>query len=131
MKFDHIGIFVKDLKFGREWLCKLLPIKSLSEEISDINMGIFVQFLYDESGICYEIIAPNGDSNPVKGLLDKKVNILNHVAYRVENFKDAIIKYREIGCIPLSKASPAKAFNGKNVIFFLTRLGIIIELIES
>ena len=130
MKFHHIGIFVKSLQIGREYLSELFNISLIGEEILDEKMGIRVQFLTDNCGVCYEIVAPYGDENPVQNLLDKKNNILNHVAYEVENLGKAILKYRELGCVPLSRPTPAVAFQGRNVMFFLTKIGVIVELIE-
>jgi methylmalonyl-CoA/ethylmalonyl-CoA epimerase len=131
MKFHHIGIFVRSLHIGRDYLSELLLISNIGEEFIDEKMGIYVQFLTDNCGITYEIIAPYGEINPVQNLLTKKKNILNHVAYQVENLDDAIIKYRSKGCIPLGIPSSAVAFHGKKVVFFLTKIGIIIELIEA
>ena len=131
MKFHHIGIFVKSLQIGRDYLNELFSINKIGEEIIDERMGIYVQFLTDKCGICYEIVAPYSEVNPVQNLLKKNINILNHVAYKVENLETAILKYRELGCIPLGKPTPAVAFQGRKVIFFLSKLGIIIELIES
>lgn len=130
MKFHHIGIFVNSLQFGREYLSELFIISAIGEEILDEKMGIQVQFLTDNCGVCYEIVAPYGDKNPVQNLLKKKINILNHVAYEVENFENAMLKYRDSGCVPLSRPAPAVAFQGRNVMFFLTKIGFIVELIE-
>ena len=131
MKFDHIGIFVKTLSSGREEIKKLFDIQSISKEFNDKLMSVSVQFLYDKSGICYEIVAPYGENSPVDNVLSSKKNILNHVAYKVQDFDEAIEKYIELRCIPLGKASNALAFDNARVIFFLTPLGIILELIED
>jgi len=55
----------------------------------------------------------------------------NHIAYKTTQFDEEVLKFREIGCVPLGKAQPALAFNGSRVIFFLTPLRLIFELIEE
>lgn len=131
MQFDHIGIFVESLSFGRKKMQEIFEIDSCSEEFNDELMSVSVQFMYDTSGVCYEIVAPYGDNSPVKNVLTTKKNILNHVAYKVKNFDETISKYIEMRCMPLGRISNAVAFNNARVIFFLTPLGMIIEFIED
>jgi methylmalonyl-CoA/ethylmalonyl-CoA epimerase len=130
MQFDHIGIFVKTLNQGRIKLKEMLPIVSVSEVYHDPLLKVSVQFLNDSSGICYEIVAPNGEGNPVDSVLIAKRNILNHVAYKVVNFEASIERLRQAHCIPLGKPQPAIAFGGARVVFLLTPLRMIVELIE-
>ena len=131
MKFDHIGIFVRSLVVGRDHFKNLLNITDESEEYHDDVLKVSIQFLYDESGICYELVAPNGDGNPVDPILSGKKNILNHTAYKVRDLDLQIAKFRENGCVQLGHPKTALAFNGARVVFFLTPLDFIIELIEE
>ena len=78
MKFNHIGIFVKDIEEGREEISKLLNIKKVSKRYDDENLKVSVQFITDQSSITYEIVAPYGSGNPVDKVLDEKKNVLNH-----------------------------------------------------
>lgn len=131
MKFHHIGLFVANLADGRKKLSSIIPIAEYSNEIDDANLKVRVQFAIDYSGISYELVAPFGDNNPVAQILLSGKAILNHVAYRVKNFEDKISELRASGAVPLGAPASAVAFNGKRVIFFLTPLKFIIELIES
>jgi len=131
MIFDHIGIFVKSISFGRRRLKKILDIVSVSKEIKDKKLGVIVQFLYDKNNICYEIVAPYKKNNPVDNIIKSKKNILNHIAYKVENIKKKIKILQKENCIQISKVKPAVAFNNAKVVFFLTSIGIILELIED
>ena len=131
MKFDHIGIFVKELNYGRTEIAKVIDISDESEVYNDPVLNVSVQFCYDKSKICYELVAPFGDNNPVDMVLKNNGNTLNHVAYKTNKFDEKILHYREKGCIPLGPASQAVAFGGARVIFFLTPLKFIIELIEE
>ena len=131
MQFDHIGIFVKDIKFGEKELKKIIKIKKTSKIYKDRNLKVAVRFLRDRNNICYEIVAPFGKNNPVTNILKDGKNILNHLAYRTKNFDKMIYKFRNNKYAPLCLPTPAKAFNGARVIFFLTPLKIIVELIED
>jgi methylmalonyl-CoA/ethylmalonyl-CoA epimerase len=91
--------------------------------INDELLKAFVQFLTDESEICYEIITPNGTDNPVQRSLIEGKNLLNHIAYKVGDFDLKILEYRRKGCISLGKAQPAVAFGGARVVFFFDTSG--------
>lgn len=131
MKFDHIGIFVKDLNYGAIELSKLFEITEKSPIYHDSLIQVAVQFCYDRSGICYELVAPYGDNNPVDAVLNNNGTILNHIAYKTNKFDDMVLSLRDNGCLPLGKPKPAVAFSGSRVVFFLTPLRLIFELIED
>ena len=131
MKFDHIGVFVKSLSVGRKYLTEMVQIKSWSDPINDEIQGVSVQFGYDESGICYELVAPNGKINPVDNLLGQGKNIINHVGYKVNNLENEILRLQNLNCILVSGPTPAIAFNNKKIAFLYTPLKFIIELIEN
>jgi methylmalonyl-CoA/ethylmalonyl-CoA epimerase len=131
MRFDHIGVFVADIEHGRAFLRTLLPIARESETIHDPLLQVAVQFLYDMSGICYELVAPNGPKNPVETVLKTRKNVLNHVAYRVDKIEPKLAELRDAGCLPITEARPAVAFGGRRVIFLYTPLNFIIELVEE
>ncbi|HER26278.1 MAG TPA: glyoxalase [Rhodospirillales bacterium] len=131
MFFDHIGLFVADLTAGRQQLSALLPIHKFSGPVDDPGLKVRIQFATDSSGIRYELVAPFGDGNPVSAVLAAGKNILNHVAYRTTDLDVEIERLRNEGAIPLGPPAPAVAFKGARVIFLLTPLGFIIELIET
>jgi methylmalonyl-CoA/ethylmalonyl-CoA epimerase len=131
MTFDHIGLFVSDLEFGRQKLSALLPISECAVPVDDPGLRVRVQFCTDSSRIRYELVAPFGADNPVSGVLQSGKAVLNHVAYRVTNIASEARRFRSEGAMPLGPARPAVAFGGQRVMFFLTPLRFIIELIEA
>lgn len=131
MKFHHLGIFVKNLDFGEKELRHLVNIKKSTKIIKDKNLGIKVKFFYTEKNLCYELVAPYGENNPVSKVLESKKNTLNHIAFKTKNFNKKILEYRKLGYAPLQPALPAKAFGNKKVIFFLNHINLIIEIIEN
>ena len=130
MKFHHIGIFVPSIDEGRRRIEAMFPIERSSEVFEDDALAVKVQFFWEESGICYEIVAPLGDKNPVSQLLTKRTNLLNHVAYLVTDMDAALRKMNEAGCLQITQPTPAVAFDLRPVCFLMTRLGFVVELIE-
>lgn len=131
MKFNHIGVFVSTIDSGRKHLESILHIASWTDSIEDPIQKVIVQFGLDKSGIQYEIIAPLGEGNPVQPLLLQSKNILNHVAYNVENIDIEIKRLQGERCILISGPSPAVAFNNNKIAFLYTPLRFIVELIEN
>lgn len=131
MKFNHIGIFAKNLKEGKKYIYDIFDIKKVSKEFHDKELKVSVQFFSDTSGITYEIVSPFGKNNPVDKVLKQNKNILNHVAYTTKLFNKEVKKLRKKGFAPLGKAKKAVAFNNAKVIFFITPLNFIIEIIEE
>ena len=131
MIFDHIGIFVNSIPLGGKFFEKTLAIKKKSKIIKDDNLSVKIQFLYDKNNICYELISGLGKNNPVDNVLKKNVNIINHIAYKTNKFEKIIKFMNAQGNLQISQPKNAKAFRNKKVVFFLTKLGFIIELIEK
>ncbi|MBV1776292.1 VOC family protein [Burkholderiaceae bacterium DAT-1] len=130
MKFDHIGVFVTSLELGRTHLAAILDIHEWTDPIDDPIQKVSVQFGLDSSGIRFELVAPNGEGNPVTPVLGSGKNILNHVAYTVPDLDKKLAELRAARCMPLGPAQPATAFDGRRIAFVLTPLRMIIELIE-
>ena len=131
MKFHHIGIFVENLENGIEEMSKIVDVSFISHCIEDDLLGVKVKFLKDSAGITYEIVAPFGSISPVTGVLKRGHSFLNHIAYTTNRFDEEVKRLRVEGMVPLGSAKKAKAFCGSRVIFFLTKLGYIIEIIDQ
>jgi methylmalonyl-CoA/ethylmalonyl-CoA epimerase len=131
LKFDHIGVAVPNLRKGRDHLSSTLGIDRWTEEIADEVNGVYVQFGTDRSGICYELIAPLGESSPIAQALKTKRGILNHVAYLVDDLDKQAEHLQGNGCFMAGPAKPAVAYGGRRIQFFVSPLRFIIELIEA
>jgi methylmalonyl-CoA/ethylmalonyl-CoA epimerase len=131
MVFDHIGLFVHDIAEGRREAEAILPVRAWEEPIDDELLRVRVCFGTDNSGLRYELVAPFGHPNPVSGVLESGHNVLNHVAYRVPELAAAMARLQKAGARPISRPTPARAFNGARVVFLLTKLHFIVELIEA
>lgn len=130
MQFDHIGIVVPDIALGKEQIANMFPIETFSDEIVDPVINVRIVFATDVSAVRYELIAPLNEKSPLTSVLKSKKNVLNHVAYKVSEFSDAVARYQQTGMM-VSAPCPAVAFGGKQVAFFMMPIGIIVELIEG
>jgi len=130
MNFDHVGVFVPDIDKAKAKLEAILPVRTWGRIFDDDILHARICFGEDASGLRYELVAPLGSPNPVSGILESGRNILNHVAYRVPNLATAAETLRATGAVPTGPPKPAIAFGGALVMFFLTDLGFMIELIE-
>ena len=131
MKFHHIGLFVENLEKGIEEMSNTINIDCVSDRIEDPLMDVSIMFLTDSSGITYELVAPLSNNSPVNGVLKRGSGFLNHLAYTTDQFDYEVSRLRQNKNVPLGPAKIAKAFNGRRVIFFLTKLNYIIEIIEE
>jgi methylmalonyl-CoA/ethylmalonyl-CoA epimerase len=129
--FDHIGLFVRDLAEGQVHLGTLLPIVQWTAAMDDPLLNVRIQFGIDASGLRYELVAPLGPDGPVDRALASGNNLLNHVAYRVGDLDAELRRLRRRGCIPTGAPKPAVAFGGRRIVFVLTPLRFVLELVED
>ena len=131
MNFHHFGIITSNIKSTSKNLKRVLPIKNESKVIVDKKWRVKIIFLLDNQNIKYEIIEPIGKKSPIYNALSKNINILNHIAYKTENFDRECEYLVNEGLFPITKPMSAVAFNNKKVTFFFTKEKFILEIIES
>ncbi|HHQ4711139.1 TPA: VOC family protein [Aeromonas veronii] len=131
MQFDHIGLVVPDLASGVAYCRDVLGLSRFSVAVEDPLQRVWVQFVHDEHGLCYELVAPAGEDSPVTQVIKTRRNVINHLAYRVHSLQEGATRLREQRHLPLGPSQPAVAFEGAHVQFFLSPLGHIVELIED
>ena len=131
MIFHHLGIFVKSIDKASIILSRDLKAKKASPIIVDKNLQVKVQFFKYANNLIFELVEGIGSKNPVKSSLDQNKNLLNHIAYKTNEFDVQMNKLIKKGYIQISKVSNSIAFKGKKIVFFLSPLNFIIELIEN
>ena len=128
---DHIGIFVKNIPFGIKELKKIFNVKKKSKIFNDKFLKVKIQFVYDKRGNCYELVAPFGKNSPVNNVIRSKKNILNHLAFITSNFNKDFQNLIKKGLFAITMPAKAVAFNNAKIVFLLSPLGFIVELIEK
>lgn len=131
MRFDHLGVVVSDLPAGRRLLGASVGIAQWTREYEDPLQDVYAQFGRCASGICYELIAPRSSASPIARALASKVNVLNHVAYLVEDIGRGAERLLAADFVAISEAKPAVAFEHRKIQFFVSRARFMIELIEA
>ena len=131
MKFDHIGVTTATLEEGRALLAASIGVRSWTVAFQDTVNDVQVQFGQDASGICYELVAPLSPDSPITRVLSKKVNVLNHVAYLVDDLADQGARLVAAGFVEVAPARPAIAYDNRAIQFFVSRSRLMIELIEA
>jgi methylmalonyl-CoA/ethylmalonyl-CoA epimerase len=131
MNFDHVGIVVTDIAEGQQLLTAMFGIRRWTKVFEDPGIGVYVQFGIGRDGPCYELIAPLGEDSPISVALKTGKGILNHLAYLVSDLEFVANGLMEAGCLPVGKAQPAVAYDGRLVQFFRSPAKFIVELIEA
>jgi methylmalonyl-CoA/ethylmalonyl-CoA epimerase len=131
MKFDHVGVTTTDLDSGRALLEGSVGIEAWTYEFRDERNEVWVQFGRCAAGMCYELVAPLSPTSPVTRVLSKKINVLNHLAYLVDDLHARAARLAAMEFVPVADARPAVAYGGKLIQFFVAPSRLMIELIEA
>ena len=131
MKFDHIGITARSLAEGRALLEGAIFVQVWTAEFHDDVNDVMVQFGRCAAGVCYELVAPLSPTSPITRVLSKKINVLNHMAYLVEDLSANAARLLAMGFVPVADAGPAIAYGNKLIQFFVEPSRMMIELIEA
>ncbi|HDL01309.1 MAG TPA: lactoylglutathione lyase [candidate division Zixibacteria bacterium] len=130
MKFDHLGIAVKNLRSASRFYSDSLGWKESSKIVFDPTQQVNVLFMTDKNGSVFELLEPNGENSPVSRFLEKRVS-LYHLCYNVENLKENLNDLTQKGFYLISGPDPAVAFDNRQIAFLINRDNLIIELVEQ
>jgi len=131
MKFDHVGVTTTDLAAGRALLEGSIGVRAWTREFRDEVNDVWVQFGRCDAGMCYELVAPLSPESPVNRVLSQRINVLNHMAYLVDDLRAEGDRLRAMGFVQVAEARPAVAFGGRLIQFFVAQSRLMIELIEA
>jgi methylmalonyl-CoA/ethylmalonyl-CoA epimerase len=131
MKFDHVGVTTADLPAGRALLQGTVQVQAWTKEFRDEVNEVWVQFGRCAAGMCYELVAPLSPASPITRVLSKKINVLNHLAYLVDNLAANAVRLQAMDFVPVARARPAIAYDGRLIQFFVSSNRLMIELIEA
>jgi len=131
MAFDHLGVLASSLSQGRHFLGNSLGVDRWTVEFEDAVNDVFVQFGQCPSGMCYEVVAPRSPSSPVGNALKRRINVINHIAYRVADLASHAERLKDAGFMALNEARPAVAYGHRYIQFFVNAQLFLLELIEA
>lgn len=132
LKFNHVGLVVKDIEKSAKFYENILNMKRTTGVIYDPEQKVNLLFLKDQNveGLTYELIQPVYEDSPSAQWL-KKGNTLQHFCYEVEDIQKGIEYFTDNGGYLFVEPVPAVAFNNKLIAFLLTKEKLIIELLET
>lgn len=132
MKIHHVAYAVADIAAARRKM-EYLGYQVSQPVRRDDNRNIMIEFMkHAQSGLCIELVEPDGEKNPVSGYLEKNngMSVPYHICYETDNLETAIEEGRNQGFLLMQKPAPATAINGCRVAFLFSKDGGMIELVE-
>ena len=126
---EHIGIAVKNLNESIKFYESVLGLKCYSiEEVKDQKVRTAF-FMVGETKI--ELLESAEPDGPIAKFIEKKGEGIHHIAYAVNNLKEAL-KEAESKGIQLIDNEPRKGAEGLNIAFIHPKSanGVLIELCE-
>ena len=126
MKLHHIGIVVEDIENSRKRYEKIFGIKVGMKSYEDKNMKVKILF-FDLGDVKIELIEPVGESG-VSRFLEKKGEVLHHLAYEVRDINKTVKNLKEKGVNVV--VEPIDAYEGKVAFIHPKDVGILIEFVE-
>ena len=130
-RFDHIGVVVKSIAKAQQSMARTQGVREWTRPVRDEVNGVDVIFGRDAQGMVYELVAPLDETSPVFGALRERKNLLNHVAYLVDDLAQSGALMMAAGGAPTSEPKPAIAYGGRKIQLFVTPLYLVVELIEA
>ena len=131
MTFDHIGLVVTSIETEAPRIAHLLRLTRWTERWDDPRLGVSVCFAIDAAGLVFELIAPLGADSPVARAARQKRDCLNQIAYRTDDMAVTRAHFEAADAMVLTEPTPAMAFAGAPVQFFLMPQGFVVEVIGA
>jgi methylmalonyl-CoA/ethylmalonyl-CoA epimerase len=129
--FHHIGIAVRDLSKAIPIYKTLLDYELKSGPFDDPIQRVSVCFLSrGEGDTIIELVAPLGPNSPVDSTL-RKGGGTYHVCYQVLDIDAAIRHLTDHGSLLLSGPDPAVAFEMRQIAWVMTKINLLIELVQA
>ena len=129
MEIDHIGIAVENLRDSLEMYENLLGIKPFHSEIIP-DQKVRVCFLkVGEQKL--ELIEATSESSPIFRFIQKRGPGIHHIAYRVEDIRDALAQFKQKGAILIDE-HPRRGAMNKWIAFIHPKSthGVLTELCQ-
>ena len=129
LKFDHIGIAVKDLSESLIFYADVLGLEATGTEVvSDQKVKVAFLPCGDSEVELLESTDPDG---PIAKFIEKRGEGIQHIALRVEDIDEALKVMQEKG-LKLIDNSPRYGAGGARIAFLHPQAskGVLIELTE-
>jgi methylmalonyl-CoA/ethylmalonyl-CoA epimerase len=132
-KLRHVGVAVPSLGPATEALADLFGYRVVSGPFDDPIQKVSVNFLTqsDQDVAEIELISPLSEDSPIASMLRKSGGGAYHLCFETTDIEQALVHAKNNGCVIVSPAVPAVAFNGRRIAWIYTRSRQLFELVES
>lgn len=129
IKFHHFGIACRDIDKTAAAYAQLGYAQG--ETIFDPLQNINICFLTHPKMPLVELLSPVDENSPVVRILEKNGVTPYHTCYAVENLDNAVIAFKKMRYVVVSKPKEACAIGRRRVAFLYNADMGLIELVES
>ncbi|MCG0238520.1 MAG: methylmalonyl-CoA epimerase [Firmicutes bacterium] len=128
-KVDHLGVAVRDLAAAIPLYRDVLGLP-LEKEEEIPTQGVRAAFLA-AGEVHLELLAPTDPEGPIARFLARRGEGIHHVAFAVEDIREAMARARAAG-LELLSDEPRPGAGGALVVFIHPRStrGVLIELVQ-
>ena len=127
----HLGYLVADIPSAAAHFSQVLGYHIESEIVEDPAQTARVQFLRQPgTKVWLELISPSGQGGKLANALAKGGGY-HHLCYEVNDLDLACATYRERDCLMVGPPTPAVAFGGRRIAWFMDRRKFLFELVET
>jgi methylmalonyl-CoA/ethylmalonyl-CoA epimerase len=127
---DHIGIAVKSIDEGMKFYTDILGLTMEKTEIIEEQKVKTGFFPITDSEL--ELLESTESDGPVAKYIESRGEGVQHIAFRVENIKEALEELKEKG-VRLIDQAPRKGAGGARIAFIHPKEthGVLVELCEK
>ena len=132
LKFNHIGIAVKDFEKVASYYCSIGYKKSDQSIVRDELQVVDLMLLIHDTHPNIELVKPFNEKSPINNYLKDNDIAIYHFCYEVDSFSDVINKLKKnFRIFNVSKPKPAILFNNRLVAFYYIHGVGLIELLKK
>ena len=129
LQFHHVGVLVEDIERSAKVYMERFGYELRSDIIHDPLQTAYVQFLsFPGERVFLEFVSPDGPQSALSLAL-KKGGGLNHICYSTSDIEQTCLQLRTTGLFLIRPPTPAVAFNGRKIAWFMDKSGVLFELV--
>ena len=131
-QLHHIGLLVRSIEAATDLQVSRFGYRIESEIILDPIQTARVRFLRLANATQWlELVSPEDEHSKLSNTLTKHGEGIHHLCYEVPGIEEACEHLRQSRQMLLSVPTPAVAFGGRRIAWFMDRSGFLTELLEA
>lgn len=129
-KIDHLGVAVNSIEQQLKYYKDVLNLEL--EKIEVVNSENVKVCFFKVGDTHIELLEPISEESPIKKFIDKKGEGIHHIAYKVKNIEEQILKLKSENITVLNEI-PKIGAGGKKICFLHPKssFGVLTELCQE